>query len=110
MYEYIVISSLRFFDMNDIREIERMTMKEFAFRMTAYQLKRADKAFDMHMQAWLNQQVQASKSQGSKQVPVYKRFTDFYDLEKEERKILGGERKHKVEDNKLKSLIMQANK
>lgn len=110
MYEYIVVSSIRFFDMNDMNEIERMTMKEFAFRMTAYQLKRADKAFDMHMQAWLNQQVQATKSQGSKQVPVYRRFKDFYDLEKEERKILGGERKHKVEDNKLKALIMQANK
>ncbi|GAA0422821.1 hypothetical protein GT022_17685 [Agaribacter marinus] len=36
----------------------------------------------MHKQAWLNHQVTLTREQGKKQVPIYKRFKDFFDYEK----------------------------
>lgn len=50
--------------------------------MYAYKLKQIDDEHKMHMQAWINHQVTATKYKGQKQVPVYKKFTDFYDYEK----------------------------
>lgn len=50
--------------------------------MKAYKLQRVDKEYDMHLQAWINQQVKATREQGKKQVPVFKKFTDFFDYEK----------------------------
>lgn len=52
-------------------------------KMKAHNLSRIDKQYEMHMQAWLNHQVTATKEQGKKQVPIFKKFTDFYDYEKE---------------------------
>ena len=50
--------------------------------MKAYNLARVDKEHDMHLQAWLNHAVKSTKTQGKKQVPVYKTFKDFFDYEK----------------------------
>lgn len=50
--------------------------------MKAFQLKRIDKEYDMHKQAWLNFAVQGTKEQGKKQVSVYKNFKDFFDYDK----------------------------
>lgn len=57
--------------------------------MHAYKLKRIDNERDMHIQAWLNYQVQATKPKGKKTVPVYKNFKDFYDYDKNIREIEG---------------------
>lgn len=57
-------------------------MYEYEARMHAYKLERIDKERDMHMQAWLNQQVKATKEKGKKQVPIFKNFKEFYDYEK----------------------------
>ena len=59
--------------------------------MYAFKLKQVDKQFDMHLQAWLQNQVTATKEQGNKHVPVYKKFSDFYDYEKEIKKVLHNE-------------------
>lgn len=56
-------------------------------RMKAYHLARVDKEYEMHLQAWLNHVVTATKEQGKKQVPVYKSFKEFYDYEKELKKV-----------------------
>lgn len=56
-------------------------------RMKAYRLARVDKEYDMHLQAWLNHAVTATKEKGNKHVPAYKSFKDFYDYEKELKKI-----------------------
>lgn len=49
-------------------------------------MQQIDKEYDMHLQAWLNHHVTATKEQGSgknaKQVPVYKKFDDFFDYKK----------------------------
>jgi hypothetical protein len=49
--------------------------------MKAYRLKRIDKEYDMHLQAWLNNQVKATKEVGKKYVPVYDNFKSFFDYE-----------------------------
>ena len=68
--------------MNDMQEIERMTINEYNLRIKAYELSRIDKERDMHWQAWLNRQVQAMEEVGSKQRYVFKTFKEFYDYEK----------------------------
>jgi len=54
--------------------------------MKAFNLARVDKEYDMAMQAWLNHQVTATKTEGAgksqKQVPIYKKFEDFFDYKK----------------------------
>ncbi|EPH68293.1 hypothetical protein D931_00017 [Enterococcus faecium 13.SD.W.09] len=75
--------------MTDIRQIERMTPYEFEIRMTAYQLKRLDEQETIHQQAWVNWQVQSTKKEGKKTVPVFTSFKKFFDKEKLENEILG---------------------
>jgi len=64
--------------------------------MRAYQLQQIDKEMDMHMQAWLNHQVTASKEKGKKQVPVYSKFKDFYDYEKRINEVIKPKKKSKI--------------
>lgn len=63
------------------------------WRMKAINMKRVDREQDMHMQAWLNHQVTASKSTGkgknAKSKPVYEKFGDFYDYDKRMGKVTG---------------------
>lgn len=59
--------------------------------MKAYELARVDKEYDMHLQAWLNEQVGATKEQGSKTIPLYKTFDKFFDYKKAVEAILGPE-------------------
>jgi len=61
--------------------------------MKAYQLKRIDQEYDMHLQAWLNHVVTASKEQGKKQVPVFKKFEDFFDYEKRLKEVIGEQKR-----------------
>ena len=65
-----------------MKDIEVLSLYEYQMRMKAYQLARVDKEYDMHLQAWLNHAVKATKEQGKKQVYVYKNFKDFFDYEK----------------------------
>lgn len=58
-------------------------------RMKAFQLERIDKEYDMHLSAWLNHAVTATKEQNKKQVPVYKKFEDFFNYKKRMEEIEG---------------------
>ena len=58
-------------------------------RMKAFQLERIDKEYDMHLSAWLNHAVTATKEQNKKQVPVYKKFEDFFNYKKRIEEIEG---------------------
>lgn len=56
--------------------------------MEVVQLKQIDKDYRNHLQAFLNFAVKAEKRAGkNKTTPVYKRFNQFYDYEKELDKI-----------------------
>ena len=55
-------------------------MKEYEWLMEARSLRAVDEDFDLHKQAFLNFQVQATDKKGK---PVYRNFGKFYDYKKE---------------------------
>ena len=85
-----------------------MLLDEYLLLMKAYNLKRVDKEYDYHLQAWLSQQVQATEQRGKKSVLVYKNFKDFFDYEERVNKILKPEPK-KVKRTKIELLLLKAN-
>lgn len=50
--------------------------------MKAHSLSRVDKEYDMHLQAWLNDTVGATKAKGKDAVRIYKSFDKFFDYKK----------------------------
>src|SRR5699024_7775069 len=77
------INCFRYLGFNYLYDIEVLTFNEYRLRMKAFELAEIDKRYYMHLQAWLNHQVTATKEQGSKQVGVFKKFKEFFDYEKE---------------------------
>lgn len=65
-----------------MQEVECMTLREYLFRMKAHSLKRVDKEYDMHLNAWLHVQANSTEQKGKKTVPKYKTFKDFFDYTK----------------------------
>lgn len=56
--------------------------------MQAERLKQIDLDYRNHLQAFLNFAVKAEKKSGKKSKPVYSKFKQFYDYEKELNKAL----------------------
>lgn len=104
----MLLNSLRYFGFVDLRDFERMTVKEYGIRMTAVALKKLDQQEFIHRQAWANWQVQSTKTQGRKEIPVYSTFKKFFDKEKIENEIRGI--KKPSQDKKLVQLMKKANK
>lgn len=107
MYELIVLRALRYFGLTNMREIERMTMNEYHIRLLAYQLKRLDEQHAIHLQAWANNQITATKVKGKRTEPYFKEFKKFFDFEKLEKELLNYEDVQK--DEKLNNLLIKAN-
>lgn len=107
-----MIKFLRCFGIQDLSVFERMTIREYSIRSIAYQLRQLDEEGLIYQQAWANWQVQATKQQGKKQVPVYSTFKKFFDKEKFENDILGIDSPNNAfkKDNKLINLMKKANK
>lgn len=60
--------------------------------MEAVRLKQIDKDYRNHLQAFLNFAVKAEKKAGkNKSKPVFSKFKQFYDYEKELKKVNGKE-------------------
>lgn len=57
-----------------------MTLAEYNLRMEAYKLRRAEEREDVALQAWYNQQVQATVGKKNPK-PKYKSFDEFYDVD-----------------------------
>lgn len=64
--------------------------------MEAVRLKQIDNDYRNHLQAFLNFAVKAEKKSGkNKSKPVYTKFKQFYDYEKEVKKVKGKENNEK---------------
>ena len=59
-----------------MNKIERMTMYEYDLLMTGVLLRKQDEDELLHRSAWLNRQVEATKSDGK--TPLYRKYSDFY--------------------------------
>lgn len=88
-----------------------MSLFEYQMLMKAHSLKSLDLDYKAHKQAWINQQVQATKEQGKKTVPVYRNFKQFFDYEKMEQEILGAKKvkKKKEKPSELAIMLRKAN-
>lgn len=85
---------MRYLHMMDFAEINRMTLYEFEMRMRASDLRRVDREYEIHLQAWANWNVQAMKKSGKrKRVPVFKTFKQFFDYKKAELEILNPQKR-----------------
>jgi len=64
--------------------------------MEANRLKTIDREYEMHLQAWLNWNVQATKKSGKGRAPVFRTFKQFFDREK----LIKGDSGAKVDKNR----------
>lgn len=85
-----------------------MTIPEYNLRLEAFQLQQLDREYDLHRLAWQINQAQATDKKGK---PIYKRFKDFFDVEKLEQKITGTRPEDEVLGNKeFSSLLLKSNR
>jgi len=70
-----------------MQEVDNMTPEEYRLLIKARKLKEVDEMYKIHVQAFANHRVKATK--GKKQKPVYRRFNDFFNYEREIKKALG---------------------
>lgn len=76
--------------MTDLREIDRMTYREFRLRLKAYELRQLDREYDIALLAWQVREIGAKKKSGKNAYKyVYDSFRKFFDYEKQEKKIMG---------------------
>lgn len=92
--------------MNDLSDIERMTYAEFSLRQKANDLRKLDIEYQIHLQAFANQQVQETDKKGNLKYPNFK---SFFDYEKRQNEILGIEPQKSKQDRKIIELLKKAN-
>lgn len=99
---------MRYLGIDDFLVIARMTLHEYQLRMKAYQLKRLDQEFEINLLAWQINQAGAQDKNGK---PHFRRFSDFFDYQKKEQKILGTRSEDKILQNKdFSNLLMKSNR
>lgn len=86
-----------------------MSFFEYEARMYAFRLSSVDEQEKMHLQAWLNHAVTATKEKGKKQVSVYKNFKDFFDYDKQIRNVTGKKKKENPRIKKLAEIAKLTN-
>lgn len=75
-------------DYKSLEEVDRLTIAEYKLLMEGVRLKEIDKDYRNHLQAFLNFAVRSEKKAGKgKSRPVYTKFRQFYDYEKELEKV-----------------------
>lgn len=82
------MNCFRYLDFKSFEEVDRLTIAEYNLLMEAVRLKQIDKDYRNHLQAFLNYAVKAEKKAGkNKSKPVFTKFNQFYDYEKELKKV-----------------------
>lgn len=81
------MNCFRYLGITDIDKIYSLTPTEYTLLMKAHSLAEVDRNHTIHKQAWANQSAKATKEKGKKQVSAYKDFSDFFDYEKEVKRI-----------------------
>lgn len=75
-------------DFKSFEEVDRLTIPEYNLLIEAVRLKQIDNDYRNHLQAFLNFAVKAEKKAGkNKTKPVYSKFKQFYDYDKEVSKV-----------------------
>ena len=77
----------RFFGYKSLQEFDRLTIPELNLMSEALAYMQVDKQNDLHTLAFLTVAAGATKKRGNDIVPVYKKYTDFFNYEKELEKL-----------------------
>ena len=102
------MNCFRYLGKQSEKEAKALTPREYSLMIQAVQLKRVDREYEIHLSAWMNQQVQATKKRGKKTVPIYKNFSEFFDYEGRVSSIIKPKKEEK-ELSKLEKIMLQAN-
>ena len=89
-YREAAISCFRYLGFTSFEQVDRLTIAQYEIMMEALRYRIVDDEY------FLNVAAQAQKKSGKKTVPVYKRFRNFFDYEKELKNVK--EKKHKKSD------------
>ncbi|MGL4642757.1 MAG: hypothetical protein ACRCVH_00455 [Vagococcus fluvialis] len=111
LIENMELNSFRYFDNFTMSDFERMTIREYEVMLKAYKLRNLDKEYFIHLQAFKNQEIKATKKVGKQEKMVYKNFNEFFPYQKRENEILGIATKKKVsrDNKKMMELLKKAN-
>ena len=102
-FDDILENCFRYLNINDPDKVLDMTPRQYGALMRGFNYRLIDKQYEDHRQAWLNQQVKATKSKGSKgkTEPAYKTFNKFFDYEREIKKMENRLDKHEIPKTKI---------
>lgn len=87
LYKTVARNCFRYFGFTSFKQVDQLTLAEYELMMEALELRILDESLHEHRQAFLNFAVKAEKKAGKgKTKPVYKRFRQFFDFDKELKK------------------------
>lgn len=89
VYHDIAVTCFRYFGFTTFDQVDQLTVRQFRIMIDALKLKNVDTDFHQHWQAYLNFAAHATKQSGKTAKPVYAKFADFYDYERELNKAMG---------------------
>lgn len=78
-----MLNGLALLGFSDIEDIKRMTLREYQLRLEAYQIRRVNEQENLATLAWQIQSVQATKGSSKHPKPVFEKFRDFFDIQKQ---------------------------
>lgn len=91
----MAVNCFRYLGFTSFDQVDQLTIAQYEVMVEALELRMLDESLHEHRQAFLNFAVQAEKKAGKRKTkPVYRRFQQFFDYDKELKKIK--ERKNKT--------------
>lgn len=90
----------------DPKQLGRVTLRHYFQMMKAARLRELDNEQNIHLMAWKNREIDATKDKGKY---VYTRFNDFFNANKRRDELLGNSTKAAINDPTQKKLLLLAN-
>lgn len=92
--------------LTDEKELGRITLRHYARLKKASRLRGLDRELEIHLSAWKNREIEATKGKGRY---VFTDFRKFMDFDKRETELLGRTPPKQKNGNKLMYLMAKAN-
>ena len=86
-YRKACIDCIRYLGYNSITEFDKLTIPEYELLMEGVAYRRTDQEYWAARVAWLTMSAKAQRKSGKKYHLVYKKFKQFFDLEKETKEV-----------------------
>ena len=86
-YREACIDCIRYLGYNSTEEFDKLTIPDYELLMEGAAYRRTDAEYWAARVAWLSMSAQAKKKTGKSYRPVYKKFKQFFDIEKAIREV-----------------------